>query len=71
VSYADDALLLSVAKGPGVKDVNYEVQSSPALAPESWSEDSISILQNDDSMFRVSYSGLAFAGFLRLKLTLK
>lgn len=71
VSFADDVLFLSVAKGPGVKDVNYQVQSSSTLAPESWSDASVAILENSESLLRASYSGLATAGFLRLKLTLQ
>jgi hypothetical protein len=71
ISFTNSALFLSVRKGAGVKDVNYEVESSPILNPVSWSTSSVAILENDSSALRASYNGLAASGFLRLKITLE
>ena len=71
ISFQNAALLLSFQKGPGCSDVNYEVESSPDLSPGSWSTSSVTIAQNDAATFRVSYTGMAASGFLRLKLGLK
>jgi hypothetical protein len=71
VFFQGAALFLCIHKGPGVKDVDYEVEASPTLAPATWSTSSVTILENDASTFCVSYNGMAASGFLRLKLSLK
>jgi hypothetical protein len=71
VLFQGAALFLCIHKGPGVKDVDYEVEASPILAPATWSTSSVTILENDESTFCVSYNGMAASGFLRLKLSLE
>jgi hypothetical protein len=71
VSFEDNALFLSFQKGPGVKDVNYEIESSPNLASASWQTSSVAILDNDASILRARYNGMAASGFLWVKITLE
>ncbi len=71
ISFQDNALILSVQKGPGVKDVDYQIEASTNLASANWSTSSVVILQNDKSLLRGSYSGQAAKGFLRLKVSLE
>jgi hypothetical protein len=72
ISFQNDALILSVAKGPGVKDIDYEIESSANLASDNWSTSTVVILENDESSLRASYStGLSARGFLRLKVSLE
>ncbi|HYG23095.1 MAG TPA: DUF4832 domain-containing protein [Verrucomicrobiae bacterium] len=70
-SYTNATLILSVFKGPGVKDVQYEVQSSPVLQPPAWSADAVTVLENAPTSLRASYTSPEATGFLRLKLTLQ
>jgi hypothetical protein len=71
VSFTNDSLFLSIPKGPGVKDVDFEIQGSTTLAPASWSTSSVAILKNDASALNASYPGLSSSAFLRLKVTLE
>ena len=71
ISFQDEALILSVGKGPGVKDVDYEIESSSNLASANWSTSAVVILENDESLLRASYSGPVAQGFLRLRVSLE
>ena len=72
ISFQNDALILSVEKGPGVKDVDYEIEGSSNLASANWSTSAVVILENDESLLRASYSsGPSAKGFLRLKVSLE
>ena len=52
------AFVLTIRKGPGVKDVRYEVEGSPNLSPGSWSPSLVTILSDDPEV-------LAFASTIR------
>jgi hypothetical protein len=72
ISFQDDALILSINKGPGVKDVDYEIEGATNLTSANWSTSAVVILENDESLLRASYSkGLSAKGFLRLKVSLE
>lgn len=71
LSFEQDALFLSLQKGPGAKDLNYEIESSPSLEHASWSTSSVVILDNNASMLRARYPGMDACGFLRLKVNLE
>jgi hypothetical protein len=72
VSFQNDSLVVSVEKGPGVKDVDYEIEGVGNLASANWSTSGIVILENDESSLRASYSnGLSAREFLRLKVSLE
>ena len=60
--------MLTIKKPPGVKDVAYEVEASPSLAPANWSVDSVTVLTNSTTLLRVSINALDTAGFLRLRV---
>jgi len=64
------AFLVTIRKGPGVKDVRYEVDGSPNLLPGSWSASLATILVNDATQLRVRFTSTTDSGFLRLKVTL-
>jgi hypothetical protein len=70
LSFSNQSLFLSLTKGPGVKDVQFEFEGSPTLAPANWSTSSIAILKNDASAIDASYTGVAPSAFFRLKVTL-
>jgi len=63
--------VLTVRKGPGVKDVRYEVEGSSNLSPGSWSPSSVTVLGDDGSTLRVRLNQTTATGFLRLKVTLE
>jgi len=63
--------VLTVRKGPGVKDVLYEVEGSSNLSPGSWSPSSVTVLGDDASALRVRLNQTAASGFLRLNVTLE
>jgi len=65
------AFVLTIRKGPGVKDARYEVEGSPNLSSGSWSPLLVTILGNDRSMLRVRLNETGTRGFLRLKVTLE
>lgn len=69
-SLENGRLVLIINKPPGVKDVAYEVEASPSLAPASWSMASIAVLTNSTTLLRVSVNALDTAGFLRLRVRL-
>jgi hypothetical protein len=71
LSFSNECLFLSLAKGPGVKDVQFEFEGSPTLAPANWTTSSIAILKNDASGVDASYNGVAPRAFFRLKVTLQ
>jgi len=62
--------LLTIRKGPGAKDVRYEVEGSTNLNPASWSSSLVTVLGNDGSALRVRLNEGTAAGFLRLRVTL-
>ena len=62
--------VLTVRKGPGVKDVLYEFEGSSNLNPGSWSPSSVTVVSNDGSTLRVRLNQTTATGFLRLKVTL-
>jgi hypothetical protein len=64
------AFLVTIRKGPGMKDVRYEVDGSPNLLPGSWSASLATILVNDATQLRVRFNSTTDSGFLRLKVTL-
>jgi len=71
VSYATNAFFLTVLKGPGAADeVRYEVEGSPNLQPGSWTNSSVTVLENSAAKLRVRYPGTNTSGFLRLKFSL-
>lgn len=63
--------LLTIRKGPGVKDIRYEVEGSPDLLPGSWSTSLLTTLANDATRLRVRFNSTTPSGFLRLKVTLE
>ncbi len=63
--------VLTVRKGPGVKDVLYEFEGSSNLNPETWSPLSVTALSNDGVTLRVRLNQTTPTGFLRLKATLE
>jgi len=65
------AFLLTIRKGPGVKDVRYEVEGSPDLLPGSWSASLVTTLANDATLLRVRFNSTTPSGFLRLRVTLE
>jgi uncharacterized protein DUF4832/uncharacterized protein DUF4874 len=71
LSLTNDSLFLSIAKGPGVKDVRFEIEGSPSVTSGNWSTSSIEILKNDASAIQARYSGLASNEFFRLKVSLQ
>lgn len=64
------AFLVTIRKGPGVKDVRYEVDGSSNLLPGSWSPSLVTVLVNDATFLRVRFNPTTASGFLRLKVTL-
>jgi len=64
------AFILTIRKGPGVRDVRYEVEGSPNLLPGSWSASLVTTLVNDATLLRVRFNSTTASGFLRLKVTL-
>jgi Domain of unknown function (DUF4832)/Domain of unknown function (DUF4874) len=71
ISFETNALFVSLQKGPGVKDVDYEIESSANLSPADWSTSSVAILENDASALQARYDGMPAGGFLRLNISLK
>jgi hypothetical protein len=71
VSFQDNALFLSLQKGPGASDVDYQVDGAPTLFSSIWSTSSVAVLNNDAFMLRATYSGTTPNGFLRLKIAPK
>lgn len=67
--FEGSAFVLTIRKGPGAKDVRYEVEGSSNLS--SWSPSLVTILDNNASMLRVRFNETTAAGFLRLKVTLE
>jgi hypothetical protein len=65
-TYETGAFLLTIRKGPGVKDVRYEVEGSPDLSQGSWSASLITTLANNAALLRVRFNSLTATGFLRL-----
>lgn len=63
-------LMLTINKPPGVKDVAYEVEASPSLAPASWSMASVTVLTNSATLLRVAVNAQDTVGFLRLRIRL-
>jgi hypothetical protein len=71
LSLTNDSLIFSITKGPGVKDVRYEIEGSTSLTSPNWSTSSVTVLKNDSSVIEGRYSELASNAFLRLKLSLQ
>jgi hypothetical protein len=67
----NDAVVISVDKGPGVKDVDYQIEGASNLAPANWSTSSVTILENDETSLRATYNGPSPKAFLRLKVSLE
>ena len=65
------SFVLTVRKGPGVKDVRYEVEGSSNLTPGSWTPSSVTVLSDNGSTLRVRLNQTTATGFLRLKVTLE
>jgi len=63
--------VLTVRKGPGVKDVLYEFEGSSNLNPGSWSPLSVTVLSEAGSTLRVRLNQTTASGFLRLRVTLE
>ena len=71
VTFATNAFILSVQKGPGAaNDVVYDVEGSPDLAPDNWSSSWVTILENSPARIQARYEGTTSNGFLRLKFSL-
>jgi hypothetical protein len=62
-------LVLTVRKGPGAKDVRYEVEGSSNLG--SWTPSLVTTLASDSRMLRVRFNETTVSGFLRLRVTLE
>jgi hypothetical protein len=71
ISMQNDAVVISVDKGPGVKDVDYQIEGASNLAPANWSTSSVTILENDETSLRATYNGPSPKAFLRLKVSLE
>lgn len=70
VSFATNSFYLTLRKGPGAADeVNFEVESSPTIAPGSWSGSAVTVLENSPARLRVRYDGTNTSGFLRVKFS--
>ncbi len=69
-SYEEGELILAIKKAPGVKDVAYEIESSPELSPANWSAVSVTILTNTPRLRRVRVGSTGMSGFLRLQTRL-
>jgi hypothetical protein len=69
-SIENGRLVLTIHKPPGVKDVAYEVEGSPNLAPDNWSMAAVSVLTNSASLLRVALDVVGASGFLRLRVRL-
>lgn len=67
--FEGSAFVLTIRKGPGAKDVRYEIEGSSNLS--SWSPSLFTILDDNASMLRVRFNETTAAGFLRLKVTLE
>ena len=63
------AFVVTIRKGPGVKDIRYEVDGSSNLLPGSWSASLATVLVNDATLLRVRFNPTTASGFLRLKVT--
>ena len=63
-------LVLTLRKPPGVKDVAYEVEGSPKLAPDNWSISEVTVLTNNASLLRARLDTAGTSGFLRLRVRL-
>lgn len=69
-SYEAGELILTLHQAPGVKDVIYEIESSPDLSATNWSSASITILTNTPRLRRVRVGSSGMSGFLRLRTRL-
>ncbi len=70
-SFETNAFFLSLKKGPGASnDVRYEAESSTNLLSDSWTNSSVTVLENSAARFRVRYPGTNTSGFLRIKFSL-
>jgi hypothetical protein len=69
-SHENGHLVLTIHKPPGVKDVAYEVEGSPNLAPDNWSAAGVTILTNNTSLLRVRLEATGAIAFLRLRVGL-
>ncbi len=63
-------LVLTLKKPPGVKDVAYEVEGSPSLAPDYWSTAAVTVLTNSARILRARLDAAGTNGFLRLRVRL-
>jgi len=70
VTFQTNTLFLSIRKGPGVKDVLYEFDSSTNLLSGIWSTAPITVLENSSQLLRVSRVATNSTEFLRLKFSL-
>jgi hypothetical protein len=61
-------LVLTLTKPPGVKDVAYEVEGSPSLAPDNWSTAAVTVLTNSARVLRARLDTSGTSGFLRLRV---
>jgi hypothetical protein len=66
-SLEEGRLVLAIRKGPGVKDVTMEIESSTDLAPASWSEASLTVLTNTADVLRVRLEASAPSSFIRVR----
>jgi hypothetical protein len=67
-SFENGRLILTIHKPPGVKDVAYEVEGSPNLAPDNWSPAAVSVLTNSATLLQARLDTAGTIGFLRLRV---
>jgi hypothetical protein len=69
-SLENNRLVLTIHKPPGVKDVAYEVESSPSLVPANWSAASVTMLANSATLLQIAVNAQDSTGFVRLRVRL-
>jgi hypothetical protein len=69
-SLENGRLVLTLKKPPGVKDVAYEVEGSPNLAPGNWSTAAVTVLTNGARFLSARLDTTGASGFLRLRVRL-
>ena len=70
-SWEEGRLVLTIPKGPGVKDVEYQLEGSAGLSPTAWSAAPVTVLTDDPRQVRARLDETGAHGFLRVRVTLR
>jgi hypothetical protein len=71
MSQTPNELTLTIAKGPGTRDVDFEVEGSPDLSGSGWTPAGIQVIEDSPRQLRVMVNTTNAMGFLRLKVALQ